>query len=79
MSTLLAFIAFAQEEVHTEAETSKTLFYVVGGVLAVWAVLVAGMGIRQHEFPRSESAARGVMGISALLVVATLASALITN
>ena len=79
MSTLLALVVFAAEEVREEAEPSQTPFYVMGGILAIWAVAVATMGIRQHDFPRSESAARGVMAISALLVAATLASAVVTS
>jgi hypothetical protein len=77
MSTVLAFIAFAQE--HQEEESSKAAFYVAGTVLALWAVVLAYIGITQHDFPRSKDASRGVMGLSALLVVATMATAVITG
>ena len=40
-----------------EAEPSKTAFYVLGGVLAVWAVVLGFIGLRSPEFPGSE---RGV-------------------
>ena len=74
LATLIAFAATEEGE-----ETSKTLFYVCGAALAVWAVLVAAAGIRAHEtFPSSRGAARGVMGISALLIAAAMASAVIT-
>jgi hypothetical protein len=74
---LHALITFAQEEAH---ETSKTAFYVMGSVLAVWAVVVSAIGIARHAtFPPSKGAARGVMALSALLVAATMASAILTS
>jgi hypothetical protein len=75
---LYAIITFAAEEAHEE--TSKTLFYVCGGLLAVWAVVVSAIGIRAHEtFPPTKSAARGVIAISVVLVVLAMASAVITG
>ena len=74
---LIALITFAAEEAE---EPSKTLFYVCGGLLVAWAVIVATLGIRAHEtFPSSKSAARGVMAISVGLIVLTMASAVITG
>ena len=75
---LASLIAFAAtEEGH---ESSKTVFYICGGLLAAWAVLVSFAGIRAHEtFPSSRRAARGVMAISALLVLAAMASAVLTS
>ena len=74
---LTALITFAAEE---GAEPSKTLFYICGGLLAVWAVVVSAIGIRAHEtFPPTKSAARGVMTISIVLVVLAMASAVITG
>jgi hypothetical protein len=70
-------IAFAAEEGH---ESSKTLFYVCGALLAVWAVVVSAVGIRAHDsFPSSRGATRGVMAISVLLILAAMASAIITS
>ncbi len=61
-------------------ETSKTAFYVAGGVLAVFAVIVAAIGIRGHEtFPPTRGAARAVMGLAAILVAATMAAAVLTG
>ena len=75
---LLALITFAAAE--EGQETSKTLFYVCGGILAAWAVAVSAVGIRAHEsFPPSQSASRGVIGITALLILLTMASAIITS
>ena len=73
---MLSIILAAVEE---GAESSKTLFYICGGALAVWAVVVSVIGIRAHEtFPPTKSAARGVMTISIVLVLLAMASAVIT-
>ena len=61
-------------------ESSKTPFYLIGGILAGWAVLVAAVGIMRHEtFPPSAGAKTGVMAISAVLVVATMAASVLTS
>jgi uncharacterized membrane-anchored protein YitT (DUF2179 family) len=71
--TLLA--AAAHEE-----ETSKTLFYVAGAILAAFAVIVSVIGIRGHEtFPPSKGAARAVMALAAVLVAFTMFSAVVTG
>ena len=72
---LNALIQFAAEE----AEPNKTFFYICGGALAVWAVVVSAIGIRAHEsWPPTPSAARAVMTISIVLVLLAMASAVIT-
>ena len=74
LATLLTLAA--EEGGH---ETSKTAFYVIGGILAGWAVLVAALGILRHEtFPPSTGAKTAVMAITALLVAATMASSILT-
>jgi hypothetical protein len=73
---LATLIAFAAEE---GAEPSKALFYICGGVLVVWALVVSAMGIRGHDtFPPTKSATRGVMAISVVLILAAMGSAVIT-
>ena len=75
---LAGLIAFAASE--EGEESSKTLFYICGGLLAVWAVIVSAIGIRGHAtFPPTPGAARGVMAISAVLIVAAMGSAVITG
>jgi hypothetical protein len=60
-------------------ESSKALFYVAGGVLAVFAVVISVIGIgRIGSFPSSRGQTRGVIGLAALLVLAAMASAIIT-
>jgi plastocyanin len=61
-----------------ESEPSKVPFYVAGAVLAAWAVVLAFIGLTQPEFPGSVGRARAVMGISALLVLCTVGTAVAT-
>jgi hypothetical protein len=61
-----------------EAEPSKTSFYVLGGALAAWAVVLGLIGLRSPDFPGSERGSRGVMAITTVLVVAAMAAAVIT-
>ena len=76
---MLSALIFAAEAVEHE-ESSKTLFYVAGIALTVFALIIAAIGIRGHEhFPRSKGAARGVMLLAAALVAFTMASAVITG
>ena len=75
---LHALILFAQE--HAAEETSKTPYYIAGAVLAVFAVIISAIGIRGHEnFPGSKGARNGVMALAAVLVAATMATAILTG
>jgi hypothetical protein len=75
LDALITLAAAAAEE-----ESSKAAFYIAGGVLAAFAVIVAAIGIRGHEtFPPTRGAARAVMGLCAILVAATMATAVITG
>jgi plastocyanin len=60
------------------AASSKIPFYVLGGLLACWAVLLAGWGISHEDFPGSPRKGQLVMLGSFVLVVATMASAVLT-
>jgi len=72
---LATLIAFAAEE----AEPSKVSFYVAGGLLALWAVLISVFAIRRETFPSSRGQSRGVMGVSVLLIAAAMATAVLTG
>jgi hypothetical protein len=74
LATLLTFATEAAEE-----ESSKTLFYVLGGVAAAWAILLFAAGMRSERFPGSDAAMRGVIAISVLVVAAAMASAVISS
>jgi len=61
------------------AAPSKVPFYIAGGLLAAWAVLLFAWGMSHAEFPSSTGRARLVMLTSFLLVVATLTAAVATG
>ena len=70
MSGLLTLIA--------TGGASKVPFYVSGGVLAAWAVALSVIGLRRPEFPGTQAASRATMAITAVLVLATMATAVTT-
>lgn len=55
------------------------VFYVIGGLTALWAVVLAGLGVARHSFPATTGAANIVMAISVVLVAASIGSAIITG
>ncbi len=62
------------------AAKSKVPFYIVGGLLVVWALTVSmAIGMRSPSFPESASTERIVIAISAVLVVCTMATAVATS
>jgi hypothetical protein len=61
------------------SEPSKTAFYIAGAVLVVWAVALAGIGLSRPDFPYNPRGARGVMGISLVLIVITIGAAILTS
>ncbi len=60
------------------AAPSKTPFYIAGGALALWAVALAAFGLTRPGFPGSKGGRRGVIGASALLVIAAMGTAVAT-
>ena len=71
---LLALLQAAAEE----AEPSKLPFFICGGLFAVWAIVIFAVGMRNQSFPGGESGQRGVLAVSAVLMVAAMATAVIT-
>ena len=62
------------------AEKSKVPFYIAGGLLVAWALLLSlGIGMRRPDFPRTLQEQRGVMAITAVLVLAALVTAVATS
>jgi hypothetical protein len=62
------------------AEKSKVPFYIVGGVLICWALFVSmGLGMRKPDFPGTVALERAVIGVTAVLVIATMATAIVTS
>ena len=62
------------------AEKSKVPFYIAGGVLVAWALIVSvGLGLRRPDFPGGLSGQRAVIAISAVLVLGAVSTAVITS
>jgi hypothetical protein len=81
LSTILAVAehaAGATSEEHAAAEEhhkSETPFFVAGAILVVFAIAISVVGFKKPDFPGSAGAARGVMALSAALVLATVSTA----
>lgn len=54
-------------------------FHVLGGLLAVWALVVSFLGVTRVNFPATKQAERLVALISITLVVAAIGAAIITS
>jgi hypothetical protein len=62
------------------AAKSKTPFYIAGGLLVCWALVVSlGLGLRKPDFPGGLTGERAVMGITVVLVAVTMAMAVATS
>ncbi len=62
------------------AAKSKVPFYICGGALALWAIVVSvGIGLRRPDFPSTLGGERGVMAISAVLVLLAAGTAVVTS
>jgi plastocyanin len=61
------------------AEKSKVPFFIAGGVLASWAVILSiGFGLRRPKFPGGLAGQRIVIAISIVLVLGATSTAVIT-
>jgi plastocyanin len=58
------------------AATDITAFHVLGACLALWAVILTAIGVTRPDFPGKGAGTKIVMGISAVLVVSTIAAAI---
>jgi hypothetical protein len=54
-------------------------FYICGGILAGWALLVSFLGVTRENFPATKRAERAVGAISVLLVVGAIGSAVVSS
>jgi hypothetical protein len=62
-----------------ESTKSKTPFYIVAGLLILFAAGVSALGISRHEtFPPSRGTATLLLGTCAVLVLGTMATAVLT-
>jgi len=61
------------------AEKSRTPFYIAGGVLVAWALILAlALGLRHPAFPGNLLGERVVITISVVLVLAAMSAAVVT-
>jgi hypothetical protein len=60
-------------------EPSKVPFFIIGGGLAVYAVILATLGIQRPHFASSASGQRGVIALTAAIVVLAIGAAVITS
>jgi len=62
------------------AEKSKTAFYIAGGALVLWALVVSlGIGLRRPDFPNNLGGERAVIAITVVLVLAAVVTAVATS
>jgi hypothetical protein len=72
----IALLVLAAAEEHT----SKTAFYIAGGLLVLFALAISAIGTRGAEtFPATKGARTAVCALAAALVAATMATAVITG
>jgi hypothetical protein len=61
------------------AEPSKVPFFIIGGVLAIYAVILATIGIQRPSFAANRSGERGVITLTAVLVVIAIGTSIATS
>ena len=62
-----------------EEEPAKTLYYVAGGALALFAVAVSVVGFARPDFPSSALQARAIMAGGVLLTAFVITAVIITS
>ena len=62
-----------------EEEPSKTLYYLAGGALALFAIGISVVGFTRPDFPSTPSQSRAIMVSGVLLTVFTMAAVIITS
>jgi hypothetical protein len=61
------------------AATSKVPWFIAGGVLALYAVVLAYVGLHRPDFPYNSRGERAVLALSAVLAALALAMAIISG
>ena len=65
--------------VFAAAEPSKVPWFIAGGVLALYAVILAAIGLRNPEFPFNLRGQRLVILVTFVLVVIAIGAAISTG
>jgi hypothetical protein len=73
---MIALLQVAAET--AKEEGSHTAFYIAGGALAAWAVIVSAIGISSVSFPGSKGGRGAVILLTLVLVVGATSTAVIT-
>jgi hypothetical protein len=60
-------------------ESSKVPFYIIGGALAIYAVILATLGIQRPSFAASLQGQRGVIALTSVMVVLAIGAAVLTS
>jgi hypothetical protein len=58
---------------------SKVPFFIAGGALAAWAVILAAIGLNRPDFPGNLRGQRTVIGITLTIMVIAIAMAIVTS
>ncbi len=61
------------------AATSKVPWFIAGGVLAIYAVVLAWVGLHRPDFPYSARGERGVIALTTALAAVAIAMAIISG
>jgi hypothetical protein len=60
-------------------EPSKVPFYIAGGLLVIWALGLAAVGLTRPAFPYSLRGQRGVLAVTFVLMIFAMAMAVHTS
>jgi len=73
---MIALLQIAAEV--AKEEPDKTPFYIAGGALVAWAVVVSFLGITRTDFPPSATRPAAVLALRVVLVLGATSTAVIT-
>jgi len=74
----LSFIVAVAEQA-AEPEKSKVPFYIAGGLLAAFAVVISVFGFTRPDYPSTVVGQRVVMMVSAIMVLGAVSMAIYTS
>ncbi|HET8976601.1 MAG TPA: hypothetical protein VFN87_00495 [Solirubrobacteraceae bacterium] len=58
--------------------TSKVPFFILGGALALWAVVLSWFGLSRPDFPANAGGERGVIGLTVVMAALAIGAAILT-